>query len=133
MEIALSPGRAGTARKSTDLWTGSKPDVVWSVRTGPGLRAIVDYLTTENPGLRSIHQTFGPVPEFLPVATFEIESNAETKHARGAVLSLASRPGLGLFIAVTGDPMPTLRAYRPVLGAGNVVGVSASALLGAWQ
>jgi hypothetical protein len=96
------------------------------------LREIVDRIAHDNVGLRSIHQTFGPVPDLLPVATFEIEANAESKHARGGILSLAARPGTGIFVALSGDPLPALRAYRPILGAGNVIGMSANDLLNLW-
>jgi hypothetical protein len=132
VEVASAPGEVRQANTPAQLWTESKPDVVWSVRTGAGLREIVDRIAHDNLGLRSIHQTFGPVPDLLPVATFEIEANADSKHARGGILSLAARPGVGIFVALSGDPLPTLRAYRPILGAGNVIGMSANDLLNLW-
>jgi hypothetical protein len=132
VEVASAPGEVRQANTPAQLWTESKPDVVWSVRTGAGLREIVDRIAHDNAGLRSIHQTFGPVPDLLPVATFEIEANADSKHARGGILSLAARPGVGIFVALSGDPLATLRAYRPILGAGNVIGTSANDLLNLW-
>jgi hypothetical protein len=132
VEVASAPGELRHASIPAELWTASKPDVVWSVRTGAGLREIVDRIAPDNSGLRSIHQTFGPIPDLLPVATFEIEGNAQSKHAHGGILSLAARPGVGIFVALSGDPLPGLRAYRPILGAGNVIGTSANDLLNLW-
>lgn len=71
-----------------------------------------------------MHQSFGPVPELLPVATFELESQMG-KHASGAVMSLGARPGIGFLVGPDKkSAQAVLDAYRPIVGAGNVVALS---------
>lgn len=122
LDVAWSPTECRRAQKAGDLFTDSKPDVVWNVRTGPGLSMVVNALASQTPASRSLFQSFGPVPELLPVATFEIESSMD-KHGAGAVLTLAARPGIGVVVTKGGTRAGerVVQAYRPIIGASNVV------------
>jgi hypothetical protein len=61
------------------------------------------------------------------VATFELEGRMHSmdKHGAGAILTLAARSGIGVLVSEDNSGEAVLRAYQPIVGAGNVVAVSA--------
>jgi len=123
LEVQWSPGATRRAHTASQFWTSSRPDVVWAIEPAAGFKDLVDSVATEVGGL-SLYSRFGPVPDVLPVISFELERSGG-KHAAGAVFTLAAQPGVGVIVTSHFKELGSmLNSHGRVIGTGHVIAMS---------